>query len=483
MSTVTSSPNPRHPRTQRNHRPARSVPQPYQASAPEILQRPQYLNEPAQSSDMEARMENSQPTTPPRTPHKIQNTSIFHGQPMVGAEGVLLPKPRGRGRPKSLASTPAVQKTATSFSSSSRGQPESTSTPPEPIYAGATFHASPAPSSLPIPSFYSKSVPDSPGLGGFQMMKDQSSTKSDDSPTPPAAQLVPPHPEREESPLDFFFKADRQEKGRTRSATSFHGSHPTSGPFPLPRDGTPTPSATPGRDRKAHFSGGSSSAIFAMELDGTNSPGKAIGPAFSTPYQERINAAKASSISLPSTPPTPSDGPSSKSEALKAFLFSGQSQSAFGSGISGSPDIRKYTSAQPVSNSLPRQTPGGHNSFTHGGFSPTHVGNPSIHGSLPGRHSPRAGSRSSGLRQEITPTVTPEKVVDRATSSYSTLPTPTRTVLPTPPGNSYQMGSDSRITQDGAALPPKASSMNDDSQLRGMEAHLRRLLKIESAGI
>ncbi|KAK6334891.1 hypothetical protein TWF718_010336 [Orbilia javanica] len=86
-------------------------------------------------------------------------------------------------------------------------------------YAGACFHdASPAPNALPLPKFFSKSVPtttEGPSLSKMLAEADATarSTGSQviaDSP-PPAAPL--------RTPLDIFFKADKEEKARKALAT------------------------------------------------------------------------------------------------------------------------------------------------------------------------------------------------------------------------------------------------------------------------
>ncbi|KAL9610960.1 MAG: hypothetical protein Q9167_004370 [Letrouitia subvulpina] len=92
---------------------------------------------------------------------------------------------------------------------------------PSRAYAGPTFHASPAASSLPIPKFYSKSVPElNKGPSMQNMMEkevlESSSDHSENSPTPGFNQRAGEQQRREESPLDIFFQADRQEKEKRR---------------------------------------------------------------------------------------------------------------------------------------------------------------------------------------------------------------------------------------------------------------------------
>lgn len=99
------------------------------------------------------------------------------------------------------------------------------STPPVQAYAGPTFHASPAPSALPIPRLFSTSVP----VGGKTTnmkatVQDPSlgppSNESDDSLTMRNAIQVDEGTVREASPLDIFFNADRAEKMRRAAANA-----------------------------------------------------------------------------------------------------------------------------------------------------------------------------------------------------------------------------------------------------------------------
>ena len=96
--------------------------------------------------------------------------------------------------------------------------------------------------------------------------------------------------------------------------------------------------------------------IGSDELDGT--PGRPMGPAFSTPYQERIKAARSnSSRSAPvqQTSQKPADVTADDpTEALKRFLFSGPAAS----GPSPAPNgysSDHYTPAQPTT--IPPKAP------------------------------------------------------------------------------------------------------------------------------
>jgi hypothetical protein len=146
-------------------------------------------------------------------------------------------------------------------------------------YAGPTFHASPAANALPMPKFFSKSAPKEVAASGLQARLDQepdNSGSSDKSDSPPAAQAVAavPVPERSnESPLDFLFKADKEQKQKRQSTGA------TFTP-PVARFGNPEPAqpaqaspwqsiyGTGPRNHHRQSSNGSGRDLFNMELDG-----------------------------------------------------------------------------------------------------------------------------------------------------------------------------------------------------------------------
>jgi hypothetical protein len=485
--------------THRTHRHTRSAVLSPPAATSHNPQSPHHFNLQSHGSNSQLAMDQPfQPTTPPRTPRKADNNaSTTSGPQMTTSDNLPKPRSKGRGRPKSVTTSPAVPRNARNTPPLTGSQAGISQTSARPIptptataYAGPTFHASPAPSTLPIPSFYSKSVPDSPSMRDLQTRKEETSSNGSDSPTPPSAPVVAAQP-REESPLDFFFKADREEKARARSAGSFHDIHPESGPFPPPTNSsqpitnTPLP-GTQGRNRNAHFSGGSTSALFAMELDGTNSPGKPIGPAFSTPYNERMNAARSSAAARQSSPQVTQEQPQSKdlSEALKAYLFSPPTQGSPTSRPLESSDLRP-SSAGHSFDAMSRNTSISYSGHGSAPILPRQYQNNFSHLNDYGtsRHSPRAGSRSSGLRQEITPTTTPSHTPERAEVSYQAPLSPTR-------GPRYDLQSNTRnsggnttsftSTSQGSSIPSGglgSGSLNSD--LTGMEDSLRRMLKID----
>ncbi|KKZ63386.1 hypothetical protein EMCG_02317 [[Emmonsia] crescens] len=185
-------------------------------------------------------------------------------------------------------------------------------------YAGPTFHASPAPSALPIPTFFSKSVPD---RETSESSEDGSRDRGplDTTPTKPKAVAVAPPQSTEEipSPLEFLFKSAKGTKVTSRPVNCV--TQPVK-PSPLqpniPRQTKPQPpEVTPG-------------TIFPLELESPDSRRMAIGPSFATPYRDRINALRSASSPSRSndTVPLDEDQRKAKTEALKDLLLNPRPQ-------------------------------------------------------------------------------------------------------------------------------------------------------------
>lgn len=413
-------------------------------------------------------------STPPHTPRKdtrpsTQNTSM-------ATETESKQKPRSKHRPKNVVTSPAVVRknrnaTPPFTGAQSAGLVSSKQVNTPTAYAGSTFHASPAPSALPIPSFYSKSVPDSPAFKGPKSLKGVALPTATSTPprmTPPADQ------NREESPLDFFFRADREEKARAQGLSSSKVHAAVNGPFPPPLESPLSGQTPPTRSHqrpKAASNRTSAGGIFAMELDGDRTPGMPLGPAFSTPYSERINAARSAKQSsgflegISREPQSSSDS----SEALKAYLFSNHSASLATHPTSPQPQDASASQqpsaplSGPRSAGLPVQLY--HNSYALGSDLKT---------------SNRAEKRSSGLRQEVTPSKTPTRILDRG-QSYGNSP-PSSVAAP---GNSYSSSEFASQSTSPSPYGASASSAgilpeNSDSKIQGMEESLRRILKLGS---
>ncbi|KAI1304287.1 hypothetical protein F5Y03DRAFT_174371 [Xylaria venustula] len=198
---------------------------------------------------------------------------------------------------------------------------------PPTIFAGSTFHASPAPSALPLPSFLGLPNADSPVARGKVNESTQDSTppQTDSDEGSPVDELVP---RNVESPLDIFFRADRAEKARVRRASSANTDATSSTPFSPLRDSSrkecntfPKTIAHHSRRLAASNERDYSPGV-SSELGGSSR--LSVGPAFSTPYSERIRAARSSPNSGQPTPSMNRNSDPTSSEALKRYLFTGQ---------------------------------------------------------------------------------------------------------------------------------------------------------------
>ena len=147
-------------------------------------------------------------------------------------------------------------------------------------YAGPTFHASPAPSSLPMPRMFSKSVSDSTSSLPSTIIAEDSDTGNADVDNRQGSKSMTPDPKaREPSPLDFLFDAARQARSSSsQSQTPILGS----------RNLTPSEERTPTHGRSTP-----TATLFPFELDGSSEVTSSIGPSFATPYQERLSALRA----------------------------------------------------------------------------------------------------------------------------------------------------------------------------------------------
>ncbi|KAH7074736.1 hypothetical protein BKA63DRAFT_596349 [Paraphoma chrysanthemicola] len=140
-------------------------------------------------------------------------------------------------------------------------------------YAGPTFHASPAPSALPIPKFLSRSVPAKsrmdPPTPPPEESSDSAGSPSPLAASPSRAPIAVPR-RNDDSPLNLLFRADRAERaknvtGSPGSGNFFSPSQPVrpqhykqdsyssmNAPFPIELDGesrnthmSPPPAASP----------------------------------------------------------------------------------------------------------------------------------------------------------------------------------------------------------------------------------------------
>ncbi|KAF2715085.1 hypothetical protein K504DRAFT_365794 [Pleomassaria siparia CBS 279.74] len=126
---------------------------------------------------------------------------------------------------------------------------------PQGAYAGPTFHASPAPSALPIPKFLSRSVPAKTRDRPPTPPEESSDSSSSPVPSPSRAPIAVPS-RHQDSPLDMLFKADRAERARNANRSPTSSSSPPSQVSP---------------NERLHYSKqdsyNSMNAVFPIELD------------------------------------------------------------------------------------------------------------------------------------------------------------------------------------------------------------------------
>ena len=272
----------------------------------------------------------------PQTPQKSASSSPAPAS-SVGRQPSSKRGGRDKTRPRNLPLSPESVRTT-------RQTSHPASIPKTGIanaFAGATFHASPAPSSLPLPSFLSKGA-ESPTVNNGDSLDRPVSLQEDGAsiPTPsrasstqavgasiPTPSRASPSPAARDSPLEFMFKADREEKEQARRANLAHSSQHRNTRSASSISQSPTRPNT-----QSYEPHSPSPARYGRTDVGKPAPefgghfGKSIGPSFSAPYQERILAARKSNApSYPKggnwEPISPAPDASHRSEALKRYLF------------------------------------------------------------------------------------------------------------------------------------------------------------------
>lgn len=281
----------------------------------------------------QAKQANGQPNataTPQRSqrrPHQ-QQVDMQQHSPAQHAHNHQAPNGRNTRQPKQphpmnkSATTASVGLDGTSSVTSSAH----TSTPvKQTAYAGPTFHASPAPSSLPIPRFFSKSVPNAASGSGLQARLDASPSRVPPSPSPHSGVVTPVR--REESPLDLLFNAHRAEQAKQNTDS------------PRASSLAPEPRYT-GRHAQPQPSG---KELFMMELDGSGEPSTA---ATTTPFRERLDAIRGTSTGMDGYQQINVDEQQrrEKSAALKRMLNVQQGQGVSGNMAFGQPPQAAYAS-------------------------------------------------------------------------------------------------------------------------------------------
>ncbi|SLM35724.1 hypothetical protein LPUS_05084 [Lasallia pustulata] len=387
---------------------------------------------------------------------------------------------------------------------------------PVQAYAGPTFHASPAPSSLPMPKFFSKSVPDINRKNSLKAMMEEdqsekSSEKSEESPTIMSAQRASERQVREESPLDIFFNADREEKNKRRqgseygiAADNFGSGRPAMNAL---QQGQRSPLRDHAYRHSCHPTDSSAGGLFAMEMDGAASPSNAYSQAFPTPYHYNEDITRPGSAPSHLMAATGHDEEQRKAKtlALKKLLLSPQPQRATTSpALFSAPNLGGETGASLSPSPSPRRPPPSR--VTSGPFAsgpantpPSTGGQMFHHASFPflqqslaatANGSPRPRPPSSNLRQEVTPSTTPIRAELPALPST---PTPSRVSNPYEATSAAQNNhnvhlngnTNARASTYASAQPYSDGSTfptREVSSVKTMEDDLRRILKLEILG-
>lgn len=259
------------------------------------------------------------------------NPSHVNGIDTKGQASAPRRKSQGSKKHNNASQTSRNPSYAQQSSQTNLISPERKTTPLKQAYAGPTFHSSPAASSLPLPSFYSKSLPtvtaSPPPASTFQLdgqanaevsppststtqLDGQASADSD------AETLVPIRSEdsaikaREPSTLDFMFEAARRARSSPRGQSPDFRAGRLSPFDDAPKNGSRTPGES------------SSDLVFPLELEGNGRRFLPIGPAFSTPYKERMEALRASKAQSVTSPQTMDEKErKEKGDALKRLLI------------------------------------------------------------------------------------------------------------------------------------------------------------------
>ncbi|KAL1886380.1 hypothetical protein Plec18167_000310 [Paecilomyces lecythidis] len=353
-----------------------------------------------------------------------------------------------------------------------------------PHYAGPTFHASPAPSALPMPSFFSKSVPDSDLAPPLELDDDSPELDhvTESTPSKPKPRNLCSDEGRESSPLDFLFKAAVEARERSqRSPEAYKGQSSPHNSYSKAYPAQRTPDA-------------SSGGIFPLELDGSDSQSMPIGPSFATPYRERMNALRSGDSSSQSSADLDEAQRRAKTQALKNLLLNPRPQRP----ASASPFVRAQPNAPNGQANLSPNTHGGPLRTTSGPPTPVSFSNydPSKtntrYGSPNGvqyqyipplsssAQKPRASS--SALRREVTPPRTADPVILPSGASPSPA-TSNKAGYFNNRGSPYAYGYGSptapRVVSSRDAPSNPSANGSAKADTKRMEDDLRRILKLD----
>ncbi|MCJ1458600.1 hypothetical protein MMC28_008973 [Mycoblastus sanguinarius] len=281
-------------------------------------------------------VEITHPTTPPRPRSMYEDFTNNQHAGNESAPEISQKKnnPRSKGRKLNRPTSPMPGFNGTPSRPQSLTPGRANETPVK-AYAGPTFHASPAASSLPIPKFFSKSVPNVDQTSSLKTMMEQetsgTASESDGSPFLENAQPTQDHRAREESPLDIFFRADREAKAKGGTGSAIKASAGDIRDLGIP------PYRNNARHHSRHPTDSSIGGIFPLEMDG-------VAPEPLTSPEPTPNAIDSTNGEVPAHYFSPSLNEVDREEqrrkaqtlALKKLLYSPRPQRPASSPLSGS---------------------------------------------------------------------------------------------------------------------------------------------------
>ncbi|KAL2848472.1 hypothetical protein BJY01DRAFT_156357 [Aspergillus pseudoustus] len=251
------------------------------------------------------------PSSPPRTESpRGAGTDSSSTNPLSKKKGN-----RSSKKPRDVPKTSPVNKPNHRHTSSHPNNNTTISSLKDTHYAGPTFHASPAPSTLPIPSFISKSFPESDLAPTSEHDSDGFDADADFESTPSKPKLRPSlsQDERQSTPLDFLFKAAVDARNRPSQQS----------PEPSPRVRSPQTDSKAIQQRKYNSD---TSGMFPLEMGASDLRHSQIGPSFAPSYKDRMNALRSASSPSPNLQDLDEGERKAKTEALKTLLLNPRPQ-------------------------------------------------------------------------------------------------------------------------------------------------------------
>lgn len=223
----------------------------------------QLQNPPPRTSDSSPQLMKSENSKKKRKPRKTKDVPS-KSSPEKSSPITILP--RGQDPEPGLFDMDPVTFDGPTSPHNTPNKPTPNATPAK-AYAGPTFQHSPAPSSLPVPKFFSKSVPVTRPVGLQAMMEEDES--SDGS--------LSPSPANQQSPLQKLFDADKHERERQRneSSDSESGSASQKGSSSASEPGSPirNPFGASSNGTRPLIEKYNSEPFFKMDMDGTTKVG------------------------------------------------------------------------------------------------------------------------------------------------------------------------------------------------------------------